>query len=153
MSDISPFIVESLRGMFAGVLPAFWVLNAGCVWLVKLRMLLFALAFLLSVFALFIAPIGRPVGFNFLFFDASSASSVLCDAPGGASAGYYPRIFEFCAQAIILGEGGKFNQFILDSMRNVTNHESAQMESVLRAWKNFLTEPKHEGVYRSSTVP
>jgi hypothetical protein len=83
MSDISPFIVESLRGLFAGVSPAFWVLDAGCVWLVKLRMLLFALAFLSSVFALFTAPIGRPVGSNFLFFDASSASSVLCDAPGG----------------------------------------------------------------------
>jgi hypothetical protein len=66
MSDISPFIVESLRGMFAGVSPAFWALDAGCVWLVKLRMLLFALAFLLTIFALFIAPIGRPVGFNFL---------------------------------------------------------------------------------------
>jgi hypothetical protein len=75
--------------MFAGVSPAFWVLDAGCVWLVKLRMLLFALAFLLSIFALLIAQIGRPVGFNFLFFDASSASSVLCNAPGG-------RLFSAC---------------------------------------------------------
>src|SRR5450755_3099716 len=46
-------------------------------------MLLFTLAFLSSIFTLFIASIGRSIGFNFLFFDASSASSVLCDAPRG----------------------------------------------------------------------
>jgi hypothetical protein len=65
------------------------VFDAGYVSLVKLRMLLFALAFLSSAFALFTAPIGRPIRFNFLFFNTSSASSVLCDAPRG-------RLFSAC---------------------------------------------------------
>jgi hypothetical protein len=65
--------------LFAGVSPALWVLDAGCVWLVKLRMLLFAL--LSSIFALFIALIGRPIRFNFLFFNKFRVSSILYNAP------------------------------------------------------------------------
>jgi hypothetical protein len=56
---------------------------------VKLRILLFTFAFLLSVFALFTALIRRPIRFDFLFFNASSVSSVLCDAPRG-------RLFSAC---------------------------------------------------------
>jgi hypothetical protein len=70
-----PFIVgSSARMLLAGVSPAFCLLGAGCAWLevVKLRML-FAPAPLSIVFALLTAPVGRPIGFSFLFFDASGA--------------------------------------------------------------------------------
>jgi hypothetical protein len=73
--------------LFAGVSPVICVPDAGCVWLevmvvvVKLRML-FAPVLLSSVLALFTAPIGRPIEFGFLSFDASIAPSFLCEAPG-----------------------------------------------------------------------
>jgi Phosphotransferase enzyme family len=56
-----------------------------------------------------------------------------------ASAGYYPRIFEFCAQWIIehAGKEGKFNQLLLDSMENLSYQELAQKEPILRAWRNI----------------
>jgi hypothetical protein len=52
-----------------------------------------------------------------------------------ASAGYYPRIFEFCAQWIIEGKEGKFNK-LLDSMESLSDRELAQKVSILRAWRN-----------------
>jgi len=53
-----------------------------------------------------------------------------------ASAGYYPRIFEFCAQWIIEGKEGKFNKLLLDSMESLPDRELAQKVSILRAWRN-----------------
>lgn len=53
-----------------------------------------------------------------------------------ASAGYYPRIFEFCAQWIIEGKEGKFNKLLLDSMESLSDRELAQKVSILRAWRN-----------------
>jgi serine/threonine protein kinase len=56
-----------------------------------------------------------------------------------ASAGYYPRFFEFCSQKVIWGKEGNFNQLVLDSMDILTDNESTQAKLVLRAWKNFQT--------------
>jgi hypothetical protein len=72
-----PFIIGSSAGiLLAGETPAFafYLLGADCDWLVivKLRML-FAPAPLSSVFTLLIAPVERPIGFGFLFFNASGA--------------------------------------------------------------------------------
>ncbi|KAJ5575970.1 kinase-like protein [Penicillium sp. DV-2018c] len=52
-----------------------------------------------------------------------------------ASAGYYPRLFEFCAQWIIEGKDGEFNSLLLKSMSSLPYQEMAQKESV-------LSEPK-----------
>lgn len=54
-----------------------------------------------------------------------------------ASADFYPRLFEFCTQWIIQGKEDKFNKLILDSMESLLEHELAQAEPVLRAWRNF----------------
>jgi Phosphotransferase enzyme family len=54
-----------------------------------------------------------------------------------ASAGYYSRIFEFCAKSIILAKEGKSSQLVLNSMASLSVRESAQAESVLRAWGIF----------------
>ncbi|KAL2827888.1 kinase-like protein [Aspergillus pseudoustus] len=54
-----------------------------------------------------------------------------------ASAGYYPRLFEFCAQLIIEGKDGKFNSIPLDSMKPLSDEEAVQKESVLCAWRNM----------------
>ena len=64
--------------LFTGVMPA------GCEpadcdvdWLnekLKSKMLLFDAVKIFDIFALLVEPLGRPIGFNFLFFGASSAS-------------------------------------------------------------------------------
>ncbi|KAI9841869.1 MAG: hypothetical protein M1837_000339 [Sclerophora amabilis] len=53
-----------------------------------------------------------------------------------ASAGYYPRLFEFCTQWVIEGKDGKFNTLVLDAMENLSDREEAQKWPVLRAWSN-----------------
>lgn len=55
-----------------------------------------------------------------------------------ASAGYYPRLFEFCAQWIIKGKDGAFNSMLLEYMNvnPLPDHEIAQ-ESLLCAWGNI----------------
>ena len=78
--DDVPFMVESSSGvlLLAGFSPAESKPDACDVWLgekVKSRILLFGAADPLSVFALLSEPLGRPIGFNFLFFGASSAST------------------------------------------------------------------------------
>ncbi|KAJ5354876.1 kinase-like protein [Penicillium brevicompactum] len=54
-----------------------------------------------------------------------------------ASAGYYPRLFEFCAQWIIEGKDGRFNSLLLESMNPLSSQELAQKESIMSAWRNF----------------
>jgi len=53
-----------------------------------------------------------------------------------ASAGYYPRLFEFCTQWIREGMDGKFNALIIDSIKSLPDHEMAQKAPLLQAWRN-----------------
>lgn len=54
-----------------------------------------------------------------------------------ASAGYYPRAFEFCAQLIVEGKDGRFNRLLLDAMTKLECVESEQIAPVLQAWSNM----------------
>ncbi|KAJ5586713.1 kinase-like protein [Penicillium hispanicum] len=58
-----------------------------------------------------------------------------------ASAGFYPRLFEFCAQWIIEGKDGTFNSILLNSMNILPDHEMAQKEPLLCAWRNIQKYP------------
>ncbi|KAL1881074.1 hypothetical protein Plec18167_003616 [Paecilomyces lecythidis] len=57
------------------------------------------------------------------------------------SAGYYPRLFEFCSQWIIEDKDGSFNRLLLDSMRPLSDQESTQKEAMLCAWRNIQKYP------------
>ncbi|RWQ93559.1 kinase-like domain-containing protein [Paecilomyces variotii] len=54
-----------------------------------------------------------------------------------ASAGFYPRLFEFWAQWNIEGKDGSFNRLLLDSMKPLQDHEMAQKWSICRVWYNI----------------
>jgi hypothetical protein len=54
-----------------------------------------------------------------------------------ASAGFYPRFFEFCAQRNIEGIDGRFNSLLLDAMTKLEPAESEQMPAILQAWSNM----------------
>jgi hypothetical protein len=54
-----------------------------------------------------------------------------------ASAGYYPRVFEFCIQLIMEGKDGRFNRLLLDAMTKLECVESEQIAPVLQAWSNM----------------
>jgi Phosphotransferase enzyme family len=54
-----------------------------------------------------------------------------------ASAGYYPRVFESCAQLIVEGKDGRFNRLLLDAMTKLECVESRQIALVLQAWSNM----------------
>ncbi|MCJ1345566.1 hypothetical protein MMC31_003773 [Peltigera leucophlebia] len=54
-----------------------------------------------------------------------------------ASAGYYPRVFEFCAQLIVEGKDARFNRLLLDAMTKLECVESEQIAPVLQAWSNM----------------
>jgi Phosphotransferase enzyme family len=56
---------------------------------------------------------------------------------GWASAGYYPRCFEFCVQLILEGKDGRFNRLLLDAMTQLEEVESRQIAPVLLAWSNM----------------
>lgn len=58
-----------------------------------------------------------------------------------ASAGYYPRLFEFCMQWIIEGRDGSFNSLLLNSMDPLPDQEMAQKEPILCAWSNIQKHP------------
>lgn len=58
-----------------------------------------------------------------------------------ASAGYYPRLFQFCAQWVIEGKDGKFNSLLLNSMEPLSQEEVEQKEAILRAWSNIQKSP------------
>lgn len=53
------------------------------------------------------------------------------------SAGYYPRLFEFCMQCILEGIGGNFNTLLLEQMRPLPDYEMALRGAVFWAWRNF----------------
>ncbi|PLB48820.1 kinase-like protein [Aspergillus steynii IBT 23096] len=74
-----------------------------------------------------------------------------------ASAGYYPRLFEFCAQWIIEGKDGNFNSLLLKSMHPLPDPEIAQKDALLWAWRNIQkyafrskSLPQHEGPREST---
>jgi hypothetical protein len=54
-----------------------------------------------------------------------------------ASAGYYPRLFEFCTQWIMQGRDGKFNALLVDSMQSLPEDEMAQKTALLQARWNM----------------
>jgi thiamine kinase-like enzyme len=54
-----------------------------------------------------------------------------------ASAGFYPRLFEFCVQWIFEGNDGNFNSLLLTSMNPLSYQEMAQKEAMLCAWGNI----------------
>ncbi|KIW11717.1 hypothetical protein PV08_11019 [Exophiala spinifera] len=54
-----------------------------------------------------------------------------------ASAGYCPRLFEFCAQWIIEGKDGSFNSILLNSMNPLSDIELGQKEAILCFWRNI----------------
>ncbi|CAI7629715.1 unnamed protein product [Penicillium crustosum] len=53
-----------------------------------------------------------------------------------ASAGFYPRIFEFWAQWNIEGMEGLFKSQLLQSMTPLPPHESVQQPQICRVWYN-----------------
>lgn len=54
-----------------------------------------------------------------------------------ASAGYYPRFFEFCAQRMIEGKEGQFNTLLLNAMTKLERVQFLQITPLLRAWSNI----------------
>ncbi|KAJ5225231.1 kinase-like protein [Penicillium chermesinum] len=58
-----------------------------------------------------------------------------------ASAGYYPRLFEFCVQWIIEGKDGRFNSLLLAKMNPLSAQEMAQKESIMCFWRNIQKYP------------
>ncbi|PYI34555.1 kinase-like protein [Aspergillus indologenus CBS 114.80] len=57
------------------------------------------------------------------------------------SAGYYPRLFEFCAQWVVEGTDGSFNSVLLNSMNPLPDTELGQREAILCAWRNIQKYP------------
>lgn len=53
-----------------------------------------------------------------------------------ASAGFYPRFFEFAAQQYLEGFEKKYNRLLLDSMAPLSDHEQAQSMAVMIARGN-----------------
>lgn len=53
-----------------------------------------------------------------------------------ASAGFFPRLFEFWAQWIIEGKDGAFNKNLLDAMTPLQDHEIQQKPFICRVWYN-----------------
>lgn len=58
-----------------------------------------------------------------------------------ASAGYFPRLFEFCVQWIVDGKDGCFNSVLLSSMNPLSDQEMTQKEPMLYAWRNIQKHP------------
>jgi aminoglycoside phosphotransferase (APT) family kinase protein len=58
-----------------------------------------------------------------------------------ASAGYYPRLFEFCVQWVVEGKDGSFNSLLLNSMEPLSDQEIEQKEAILCAWRNIQKYP------------
>lgn len=58
-----------------------------------------------------------------------------------ASAGFYPRLFEFCVQWIFAGKDGNFNSLLLKMMDPLSDQEMAQKEALLCAWRNIQKYP------------
>jgi thiamine kinase-like enzyme len=73
---------------------------------------------------------------NFLWLEDGSLCLV-----DWASAGYYPRLFEFCAQWIIEGKDGAFHSLLLSSLNPLPDQEMAQREAMLCVWRNIQKYP------------
>ncbi|KAJ5713789.1 kinase-like protein [Penicillium malachiteum] len=58
-----------------------------------------------------------------------------------ASAGFYPRLFEFCAQWVIEGKDGSYNSRLLNSMQPLSDRETAQKDAFLCSWRNIQKYP------------
>jgi hypothetical protein len=54
-----------------------------------------------------------------------------------ASASYYPRFFEFCAQLTIEGLDGRFNRLLLEAITKLEETETQQIQPLLQAWSNI----------------
>ncbi|KAJ5107241.1 kinase-like protein [Penicillium angulare] len=54
-----------------------------------------------------------------------------------ASAGFYPKLFEFCMQWIFEGKEGRFTSVLLESMNSLPEQELAQKDSMMWAWRNI----------------
>ncbi|QKX62405.1 uncharacterized protein TRUGW13939_09564 [Talaromyces rugulosus] len=65
-----------------------------------------------------------------------------------ATAGYYPRLFEFSVQWILDGKDGNFNSLMLKYMNPLSEQEMAQKEAFMCAWRNIQKHP-----FRSKTSP
>ncbi|MCJ1409488.1 hypothetical protein MMC19_003569 [Ptychographa xylographoides] len=55
-----------------------------------------------------------------------------------ATAGFYPRSFEFCAQYCILGQDGRFNQLLLEGMEKLTDEEETHIEPIGTAYTRMM---------------
>lgn len=53
------------------------------------------------------------------------------------SAGYYPKLFEFCSQWIIEGRHGNFNSLLLNAMSALPVQQMVQKTSMHIAWRNI----------------
>ncbi|KAK9850830.1 hypothetical protein MYU51_011403 [Penicillium brevicompactum] len=58
-----------------------------------------------------------------------------------ASAGFYPRLFEFSMQWILDGKDGDFNSNLLELVEPLSDHEMAQKEAFICAWGNIQRHP------------
>lgn len=58
-----------------------------------------------------------------------------------ASAGFYPRLFEFCVQWVLDGKDGNFNSLLLQMMNPLSEQEMEQKDPILCAWRNIQKYP------------
>ncbi|KAJ6087771.1 kinase-like protein [Penicillium canescens] len=58
-----------------------------------------------------------------------------------ASAGYYPRLFEFCMQRTFDRIDGNFHSLLLKLMNLLSDQAMAQRNSILCAWRNIQKYP------------
>ncbi|KAJ5757736.1 kinase-like protein [Penicillium nucicola] len=58
-----------------------------------------------------------------------------------ASAGFYPRLFEFCVQWIVDRKDGDFNSLLLQLVKPLSDYEMAQKDAILCAWRNIQKYP------------
>lgn len=61
-----------------------------------------------------------------------------------ASAGFYPRLFEFCMQWIFEGKDGTFNSLLLKSMSSINplpDHEMKEKQPMMCAWRTIQKHP------------
>ncbi|CAI7650068.1 unnamed protein product [Penicillium bialowiezense] len=66
-----------------------------------------------------------------------------------ASAGFYPRLFEFCMQWILDGKDGDFNSILLELADPLSDHEMAQKDAMMCAWRNIQKYPFQNKTSRS----
>lgn len=55
-----------------------------------------------------------------------------------ASAGYYPRILEWCLLNIVCGRNGPFQDLVMKTMEPLTDWEVEIRDSIVKAWGNSV---------------